>query len=105
MASAIALVILAFILIFGGIFLDIYGIFHQWNMSVIFPVFLICLAVGGTLTVIGAVMLGRSYGSRKMAEAMKMRQAYAFVRQCPYCGREIPADSVMCPYCGGKLQK
>lgn len=103
-SRAIALVLIGFGILIGGMFFDLYGIFHGMDMSVVFPVFILCLVLGPIVLIVGAVMFAKSVASEKYAQVARMRQEYmARDRQCPNCGRTIPADSRMCPYCGTRF--
>ena len=103
-SRAIAIVLLGFAILFGGLFLNLYGIFHGMDMNIVFPIFILCLVLGPLVLIAGSVLLARSVASEKYAQAARMRQEYmARERYCPNCGRRIPADSRICPYCGTRL--
>ncbi len=103
-SRAIALVLLGFGILIGGLFFDLYGILHGMDMSVVFPVFILCLVVAPIILIAGAVMLARSIATEKYAQVARMRQEYmARGRHCPNCGRKIPEDSLICPYCGTRF--
>ena len=102
MSHAAGILIAGFALLFGGLFYNLYSILHGESN---FMVFIVLLLVSTILIIIGAVMVAKSYGSRRYAE-LKERYANmaAGIRRCPYCGRAIPQDSMVCPYCGAKLE-
>ncbi len=102
MSHALAVLITGFILLFGGLFYNLYSILHGESN---FMMFIALLIVSTILIIIGAVMVAKSYGSHKYAE-LKERYSNmdAGIRRCPYCGRAIPQDSMVCPYCGKRLE-
>ena len=103
MSHALGILLAGFILLFGGLFYNLYSILHGESS---FTLFMLIMIISLILIIIGAVMVARSYGSRKYAELKERygKMAIAGMRRCPYCGRAIPADAVVCPYCGAKLK-
>ena len=103
MWQAATILIAGFILLFGGIFYNFYSIL-QGDSN--FTLFIALLVVSTILLVVGAVMVARSYGSKRYMQLKEMygNTAAGRIRRCPHCGRVIPPDSAVCPYCGTRLE-